>query len=48
MHEDFCGKEGIVFIKVAIIEDKQELDTIIQSLNRVGNATSKLKVSNES
>jgi len=35
VEEDFCGEEGIVFVKVAIVKDKKELDPIIQSLDGV-------------
>lgn len=37
MKEDLRGKEGVVFIEVAIVKHKQELDAVIQSLNGVRN-----------
>lgn len=35
--EDLRSEEGVVFVEVSLVKHKQELDTIVQSLNRVGN-----------
>jgi hypothetical protein len=37
MKEDFCGKEGVVLTKVSIIENEEELHSVIECLNGVRN-----------
>lgn len=41
VEEDLRSEEGVVFAEVSLVKNKQELDTIVQSLDRVGNAALK-------
>lgn len=44
VEEDLRSEEGVVFAEVSLVKNKQELDTVVQSLDRVGNAALKRSV----